>query len=125
MDYVIQSPDISVDNTGSVDHSLLNLPDGNDRTRQPSLGKLYVDHPTLSLSDSRIVYIMGQVNPRDKKALVLAIDMSISKLQGVAMFDAERMIGFTYRQSRISKYFNAAPGDPSFPLFTQHLTNGG
>ncbi|XP_039774908.1 uncharacterized protein LOC120642450 [Panicum virgatum] len=116
MDYVIQSPDISVDNTGSVDHSLLNLPDGNDR--QPSLGKLYIDHRTLSLSDSRIVYIMGQVNPRDKKALVLAIDMSISKLQGVAMFDAERMIGFTYTQSRISKYFNAAPGDPSFPLFT-------
>ena len=117
MDYVIQSPDISsVDNTGCVDHLLLNLPDGNDR--QPSLRKLYVDHPTLSLSDSRIVYIMGQVNPRDKKALVLAIDMSISKLQGVAMFDAERMIGFTYTQSRISKYFNAAPGDPSFPLFT-------
>jgi hypothetical protein len=47
------------------------------------LGKLYIDHPTLSLSDSRIVYIMGQVNIRDKKALVLAIDMSVGSTDRV------------------------------------------
>ncbi|GJN40486.1 hypothetical protein PR202_gb29702 [Eleusine coracana subsp. coracana] len=52
-----------------------------------------------------------KVRYRDKKALVLSVDMKKSRLQGVAVFDAERMCGgsfdYTCMQSWIPKYFNA------------------
>uniref|UniRef100_A0A0A9HV26 DUF1618 domain-containing protein n=1 Tax=Arundo donax TaxID=35708 RepID=A0A0A9HV26_ARUDO len=82
----------------------------NEGTLRPTLGRLYTAHPALSLTDSHVVYVMGKVRRQEKKALVLSIDMKKLKLQGVAMFDAERMLGiafsYTYTQSWIPKYFN-------------------
>uniref|UniRef100_A0A0A8XTB2 Uncharacterized protein n=1 Tax=Arundo donax TaxID=35708 RepID=A0A0A8XTB2_ARUDO len=109
-DYTIQqSRDILVDNyTENVD--LLPKLKDNEGKPQPAFGSLYIAHPTLSLSDNHVVYIMGKVSRQDKKALVLSVDMRIPKLQGAAVFDAERMGGitfnYTYTQSRIPKYFN-------------------
>ncbi|CAL4925730.1 unnamed protein product [Urochloa decumbens] len=57
----------------------------NGATLQPSIGRLYLAHPTLSLSDSRAVYLMGKVGPRDKKALLLSVDMMDTRLQGAAV----------------------------------------
>jgi hypothetical protein len=54
---------------------------------------------------------MGKVGMWDKKTLVLSIDMRNPRLQGAATFDAERMMGCTYTQSRISRFFNMVPGD--------------
>lgn len=62
-------------------------------TSQRSLGRLHLAHPILSLSDKRIVFLMGKLRTRDKKALVLAVDMEKSRLQRAAVFDAERMVG--------------------------------
>ncbi|KAL6911678.1 hypothetical protein ACP4OV_000483 [Aristida adscensionis] len=111
MDYRLQSSDVLIDSNS--DNRCSRLRDDEGRY-QPSFANLYTAHPTLSLSDSRIVYIMGKVNSDDKKALVLSVDMRTPRLQGVAVFDAERMPGvnfsYTFTQSKIPKYFNMAPG---------------
>jgi len=76
----------------------------------------FTDLPLLSLSNEGVVYIMGKVGRREEKALVLSINMMRRKLEGVAMFDAERMVGVTFSytctQSRIPEYLN--PGDHLF-----------
>ncbi|KAL6652428.1 hypothetical protein ACP70R_011353 [Stipagrostis hirtigluma subsp. patula] len=111
-DYVIQTCDIAVHDAENVD--LLPKLEDSEGTPQPTLTKLYVAHPTLSLSDKHIVYIMGKVNPRDTKALVLCVDTRTPKLQSVAVFDAERMLGavfsHTCMQSWVSKYFQHGHG---------------
>ncbi|KAL6602953.1 hypothetical protein ACP70R_043314 [Stipagrostis hirtigluma subsp. patula] len=113
-DYTIQSPDIAVHDAENT-HLLPKLEDS-EGTPQPTLRKLYMAHPTLSLIDKHIFYIMGKVNPKDEKALVLSIDMRSPKLQGVVVFDAERMLGpifgYAYMQSWVSKYLSMAPGAP-------------
>lgn len=83
---------------------------------RPTLERLYTALPLLSLSNEGVVYIMGKVGRREEKALVLSINMMRRKLEGVAMFDAERMVGVTFSytctQSRIPEYLN--PGDHLF-----------
>ncbi|CAL4934205.1 unnamed protein product [Urochloa decumbens] len=92
------------DHTANVELLPTKLQD-NGATLQPS-----IVHPTLSLSDSRVVYLMGKVGPREKKALLLSVDMVDTRIQGAAMFDAERMLGCTFIQSRISNFLAMAPG---------------
>ena len=84
---------------------------GNGGTLKPSLDRLKIVNPTLSLSESHIVYLMCEVSMWDKKTLVLSIDMRNARLQGAVTFDAERMMGYTHTQSRISKFFDMVPGD--------------
>ena len=110
MDYMISTRNITVDeNTANVDR-LPKLQD-NGPTPEPALDRLQFAHPTLSLSESHVVYLMGMVGSWDKKTLVLSVDMRNARLQGVAVFDAERMMGVTYSQSRVSRSFNMVPGD--------------
>lgn len=120
-DYNVCSPDISVDqDTENV--SLLPVLKDSQGQLRPTLGRLYIAHPMLSLSDSHAVYIMAKASICDKKkALVLSIDLAEPRLQGVAEFAAERMLGaifsYTCTQSWIPKYFN--PGDfTCSPFFT-------
>ncbi|CAL4954264.1 unnamed protein product [Urochloa decumbens] len=108
-DYMIQRHEISVD-TNTVNVNLLPNAHENEGTYQPTLKKLYMAHPTLSLSDDHVIYLMGKVTLRAKKALVFSVDMRTRRVQIAALFDAERMHGCTYVQSRISNYFDATPG---------------
>lgn len=73
---------------------------------------LHTGHPVLSVHDHDIVYLMTKVNYLDDKAWVLAIDMRNSTLQGVAAFNAERVIALrdAFTQSGISEYLNMLPG---------------
>ncbi|RLM66631.1 hypothetical protein C2845_PM16G17040 [Panicum miliaceum] len=81
MDYMISTRNITVDeNTANVD-----LPpklQDNGGMPKPSLGRLGIAHPTLSLSDSHVVYPMGKAGDWDKKTLVLSVDMRNERLQG-------------------------------------------
>ncbi|GJN13234.1 hypothetical protein PR202_ga31582 [Eleusine coracana subsp. coracana] len=110
-------PDIKVDKDTENVNFLPMLKD-NEGIPRPTLGSLHIAHPILSLSDSHVVYVMAKVRYRDKKALVLSVDMRKSRLQGVAVFDAERMRGgafdYTCTQSWIPKYFN--PGVKENPV---------
>lgn len=82
---------------------------------QMMLERLYTGHPTLSLHDGDIFYLMTKVELRDNKAWVIAVDMSDGTLRGVAEFGAERAldVSLTYTQSRISEHLIMAPGPNS------------
>jgi len=110
MDYRFNTSSIVVDD-GTANVDLLRQLRDNGATPQPALDGLLFAHPTLSLSESHIVYLMCEVSMWDKKTLVLSIDMRNPRLQGAATFDAERMMGYTHTQSRISKFFDMVPGD--------------
>jgi len=85
------------------------------------LDRLKIVNPTLSLSESHVVYLMGMVGSWDKKTLVLSVDMRNARLQGVAVFDAERMMGVTYTQSRVSKSFGMVPGESLIVYLTNKI----
>ncbi|EAZ10051.1 hypothetical protein OsI_32355 [Oryza sativa Indica Group] len=70
-DFMIESSDVSIDN--STRNACL-LPKLNDGC--PTTDTLQLAHPTLSLMDAHIVYIMGKVDVSDEKALVLTVDMA-------------------------------------------------
>nr|CAB3500662.1 unnamed protein product [Digitaria exilis] len=116
MDYRMNTSCIIVDDaTANVDLLLCKLQENvklrqENVTPQPTLDRLIILHPTLSLSESHIVYLMAKVSLRDDKPLVLSVDMRYPRLQGVAVFDAERMTGYTYMQARVSNFFNMVPG---------------
>jgi len=78
---------------------------------QTILERLHTGHPTLSLHDERVVYLMTKVDHRDDKAWVLAVDVKNKTLQGVAQFTADRVPGFsyTYTHCMVSQY-NMSPG---------------
>ncbi|KAI4963144.1 hypothetical protein ZWY2020_019650 [Hordeum vulgare] len=80
---------------------------------QQILERLHTGHPTLSLHDDRVVYLMAKVDHRDDRAWVLAVDVENKTLQGVAEFTADRVPGFsyTYTHCRVSQYLNMAPPD--------------
>nr|TKW05997.1 hypothetical protein SEVIR_7G213300v2 [Setaria viridis] len=92
------------DDTANVE--LLPKLQDNGSTLRPSLDSLLLAYPVLSLSDNRVVYLMGMVDRWDKKALVLSVGTMDARLQGVVIFDAERMLGYTWIQSRISNFFS-------------------
>lgn len=119
-DHTVSSKDIVVDYQRTHNVDLLPICQA---TSRPTLVGLYTGHPTLSLRDSHVVYIMAKVSRKDRKALVLSIDMKMPTLYGVAVFDGERMRGlifsYTLTQCWIPKYFN--PGDSSFLYL--HMAN--
>ncbi|CAL5028357.1 unnamed protein product [Urochloa decumbens] len=108
--YRIQSGDIKVDEGTENVASLLPKVEDGEGNQRPTLEKLYTACPVLSLSDRHVVYVMGKVGRREDKVLVLSIDMMKRRLDGVATFDAERMVGtmfsYTCMQSRIPDYLN-------------------
>lgn len=73
---------------------------------QTILERLHTGHPTLSLHDDRVVYLMAKVDHRDDDAWVLAVDVKNKILQGVAEFTADRVPGFsyTYTHCMVSQY---------------------
>ncbi|KAK3143619.1 hypothetical protein QOZ80_4AG0302640 [Eleusine coracana subsp. coracana] len=108
-DFAFQVRDIVVDsNTLHLEllPKMMNK-SGDDRTSRQTLEELHITHPTLSLDDEDIVYFMAKVDPWDKRAWVLAVDMRNKKLRDVGVFRAERThgIALSYVQTRISKYF--------------------
>lgn len=91
------------------------LPTLDEGTAQSILGRLHTGHPTLSLHDDQVAYLMTKVDHQDDKAWVLALDVGSKKLQGVAEFTADRVPGFslTYTHCTVSQYLNMAQ-DASF-----------
>ncbi|XP_051228621.1 uncharacterized protein [Lolium perenne] len=110
-DYILQASQISVANQLANSDLLPVLPDSQG-TVQSILERLHTGHPTLSLHDDQVVYLMTKVDHRDDKAWVLAVDMRNKTLQGVAEFTADRVPGFsfTYTHCMISQHM--ASGEP-------------
>ncbi|CAN6215430.1 unnamed protein product [Urochloa humidicola] len=79
---------------------------------EPTLQRLHVGQPTLSLHDDSVVYLMAKVADWEDDAWVLAVDMAKGILQQVAQFSAERTLGisFSFVHSRISSHVNMDPG---------------
>lgn len=79
---------------------------------QPTLERLHTAHPTHSLHEDNVVYLMTKIHYlKDTKAWVLAIDARKKTLQGVAEFDARITFGmsFTCMCSSISEHLHLAP----------------
>uniref|UniRef100_A0A0E0AND4 DUF1618 domain-containing protein n=1 Tax=Oryza glumipatula TaxID=40148 RepID=A0A0E0AND4_9ORYZ len=105
--FMVDSSDITVDAT-CCNVQLLPKLEG-----RPAMAKLQVAHPTLSLTDANVAYVMGRVDASDEKAVVLAVDMANKRLQTVSVYDAERIVDdfdYSYTQSTISQYFTTAAG---------------
>uniref|UniRef100_A0A0E0M4F4 DUF1618 domain-containing protein n=1 Tax=Oryza punctata TaxID=4537 RepID=A0A0E0M4F4_ORYPU len=105
--FMVDSSDITVDAI-SCNVELLPKLEG-----CPAMTRLQVAHPTLSLTDANVVYVMGKVGASDEKAVVLTVDMANKRLQKVSVYDAERIINdfdYSYTQSTISQYFTTAAG---------------
>uniref|UniRef100_A0A0E0M4F5 DUF1618 domain-containing protein n=1 Tax=Oryza punctata TaxID=4537 RepID=A0A0E0M4F5_ORYPU len=105
--FMIVSSDITVDAT-SCNVELLPKLEG-----CPAMTRLELAHPTLSLTDANVVYVMGKVDTSDEKAVVLTLDMANKRVQRVSVYDAERIINdfdYAYTQSTISQYFTTAAG---------------
>ncbi|CAL4952068.1 unnamed protein product [Urochloa decumbens] len=79
---------------------------------QLSLQRLHTGHPTVSLHNDHVVYLMTKVELSDSKAWVIAIDMSNGMLQEVAEFSAGRTFDTSsaFTQSTISKHLIMASG---------------
>uniref|UniRef100_A0ACD6A925 Uncharacterized protein n=1 Tax=Avena sativa TaxID=4498 RepID=A0ACD6A925_AVESA len=96
-------------------------------TAQPTLQRLHIGHPTLSLHDDGIVYFLAKIDHRDdhRNGWVLAVDTVKKTIQGVAEFGCERTLGFqlTYIASRISEYLLATPVICLRPLFFSCLNS--
>uniref|UniRef100_A0A0D3H9Y1 DUF1618 domain-containing protein n=1 Tax=Oryza barthii TaxID=65489 RepID=A0A0D3H9Y1_9ORYZ len=111
-DFVVDSNDILVDEATCNNVEL--LPKLNDL---PAMAKLRVAHPTLSLMDAHVVYIMGKVNLSDEKALVLTVDIANKRLREVSVYDAERIVNdFRYAYTAMATDF------PYSFTRTKHLT---
>uniref|UniRef100_A0A0E0B6I4 DUF1618 domain-containing protein n=1 Tax=Oryza glumipatula TaxID=40148 RepID=A0A0E0B6I4_9ORYZ len=115
-DFMVESCDISVDDNTCKNVEL--LPKTQDD--RPAIAKLHVANPTLSLTDPQVVYLVGNVDITDEKAVLLTLDMANKRLQRVSVYDAERFVngvdvGFT--QSTISRYFAPASDLAEIDLF--------
>jgi hypothetical protein len=84
-------------------------------TAQPTLQRLHIGHPTLSLEDDGIVYFLTKIDYRDddRNGWVLAVDTAKKTIQGVAEFGCERTLGLglVYVASRISEYLKVTQGN--------------
>jgi hypothetical protein len=85
-------------------------------TAQPTLQRLHIGHPTMSLEDDNMVYFLTKIDHRDddRNGWVLAIDTAKKTIQGVTEFGCERTLGLgmtVYTASRISEYLQATRGD--------------
>ncbi|KAM0924538.1 hypothetical protein ACQ4PT_004537 [Festuca glaucescens] len=80
-------------------------------TAQPTLQRLHIGQPTMSLEDDGMVYFLTKIDHRDddRNGWVLAVDTSKKTIQGVAEFGCERTL--VYTASRISEYLQATPSD--------------
>ncbi|CAL4958681.1 unnamed protein product [Urochloa decumbens] len=74
--------------------------------------RLHTGHPTVSLCNDHVVYLMTKVELSDSKAWVIAIDMSNGMLQDVAEFSAGRTFDTSsaFTQSTISKHLIMTSG---------------
>lgn len=84
-------------------------------TPQPTLERMHIGHPTLSLhEDDNTVYFMTKIDYKDHdQAWVIAVDMKNKKLQGVSRFaGAKRNRFFTeaYVHNSISGHLNMVQG---------------
>ena len=88
---------------------LLPQHDVKDTTKNATLSRLHTGHPTLSLHDDDVVYIMAKAKEMNRRAVVFAVNMRNKVVQGVAKFDGKRTYGFTetYLQRGISSYLTA------------------
>ena len=112
-DYMFHVNNDLVDNSTFHLELLPKLQQPNDgNSPQQLLEALYITHPTLSLNDDK-AYFMAKIDPCDKRAWVLAVDLKNKRLQDVGVFQADRSHGVTlsYIHSRISQYFKTEQGN--------------
>uniref|UniRef100_A0A0E0GFQ5 DUF1618 domain-containing protein n=1 Tax=Oryza nivara TaxID=4536 RepID=A0A0E0GFQ5_ORYNI len=80
----------------------------------PTLERLHIGHPLLSLDNNGdVVYFMAKVDHRDYKAWVIPVDMRKRLIHEPAVFEgAPRTLGIgsTFIQTTISNYPQPAPG---------------
>lgn len=118
-DFAFQIRDIVIDSNTMHLELLPKMMNGEDdgMSRQRLEG-LHITHPTLSLDDDDTIYFMAKVDPWDKRAWVLAVDMRNKRLRDVGVFRAERThgIALSYVQTRIPKYFGTAASSKYFLL---------
>lgn len=81
---------------------------------QPTMQRLHIGQPTMSLEGDDMVYFLSKVDHRDddRNGWVLAVDTAKKTLQGVAEFGCERTLGLglVYTASRISEYLKVTQG---------------
>jgi hypothetical protein len=84
-------------------------------TQIACLERLEEGLPALSLHEDDVVYIMAKTKGRNRRAIVLAVNLQRKVLQGVAKFNAKRTCGFsyTYLQSGISDYLTVRSNIPN------------
>uniref|UniRef100_A0ACD5XSW1 Uncharacterized protein n=1 Tax=Avena sativa TaxID=4498 RepID=A0ACD5XSW1_AVESA len=116
-DYVLKASEVSVtDTTENFELLPTQLADqGSAPPAQSTLEKLHTGHPTLSLQDDQVVYLMTKVDYRDDKAWVLSIDTANKTLRGVADFTADRLPGFSFTYThctplRVPEYASRCKG---------------
>ncbi|EAZ45648.1 hypothetical protein OsJ_30316 [Oryza sativa Japonica Group] len=96
-----------------IDHNICNVELLPKIQGQPTMAKLHVALPTLSLTDAQVVYVMGKVNESDEKAVLLSIDMANRRLDAVSVYDAARILHYfdvCYTQSTIFRYSAPSSG---------------
>ncbi|XP_044385029.1 uncharacterized protein [Triticum aestivum] len=81
---------------------------------QPTLERIHIGHPTLSLLEDHIAYFMTKVDHlQGSEAWVIAVDMKNKVLRGVSNFDGatrNRCMTEAYMHSSISGHLNNALG---------------
>ncbi|CAN6162694.1 unnamed protein product [Urochloa humidicola] len=107
----VHTSQITVENN-AVGFELLPKFFNDQGTPLPALERLHTGHPTLSLNDDNVVYLMTKTHYRDTKAWVVAVDIRNRTLQGAGEFVLRRTHGmsFAYMCSRIGKHLHIAPG---------------
>ncbi|KAL6838752.1 hypothetical protein ACP4OV_031466 [Aristida adscensionis] len=111
LDRELKSCDVKVGHNPQLLELLPKVPD-NEGKPQVILGRLYTDHPLLSLHEDGLVYLMTKPRLDEKKAWLIAVDMGEGTLNGVADIAPGRPVSTkcAYTQSQISKHLNMAPG---------------
>ncbi|XP_044398575.1 uncharacterized protein [Triticum aestivum] len=127
IDLKLKASDIIVDETHS---QLLPQHDVKDTTKNATLSRLHTGHPTLSLHDDDVVYIMAKVYHMDYDLWMLAVDMRNKTLKGVAALTSKRSLGFRfmYLQSDLSNHLVATSENTevfNLPPKSKRETGGG
>ncbi|CAM0944045.1 unnamed protein product [Alopecurus aequalis] len=114
-DAEIHSHEVStVDDDGNTVAGFELLPTLRDDngTPQPTLERMHIGHPTISLCDDDVVYLIAKVERKDPEGWVIALDTRKKRLQGVVEYPGtarHRSLEGSYTRCTISQYLSVAP----------------
>ncbi|CAL5057542.1 unnamed protein product [Urochloa decumbens] len=106
-------------------HKLMSSSGNNENTTEAtcSLGCLHMAYPTLSIDDD-VVYLLVKATSGTKMG-VIAVDLRLKKLQGVAKLDSKRNTSFIrrYLACEISKHLKTKGTRESLGQTVEHMPN--